>query len=380
MSPSYIDSPNAVSLRTQNIIMMSQEINQSEHQSFCISESFSSESLQDVALFICHELRTPLTSIQGALGLLYTGRLGELSEEGQRVLAIAISNTNRLSRLANAIENRPTLPLTVLSDARIEQLQLENDIHEACDRQQFQLVYQPIITVQSRQIIGFEALARWQHPYKGAISPTVFIPLAEKEGCIHQLGMWVLKQACQQLYLWQQQFPDHPSLTMSVNLSALQLLEPNLVEAIQQVLHETSIAPERLKLEITESALVENQEIAIVVLSKLRALGIQFYVDDFGTGYSSLGRLQNLPIDVLKIDRSFVQGKQWDISETIVLLATKLGLDVIAEGVETAEDLEALQASGCQKMQGYFFSKPVDSQAAAALLATTSSIANLTMK
>lgn len=360
--------------------MMSQEINQSEHQSFCISESFSSESLQDVALFICHELRTPLTSIQGALGLLYTGRLGELSEEGQRVLAIAISNTNRLSRLANAIENRPTLPLTVLSDARIEQLQLENDIHEACDRQQFQLVYQPIITVQSRQIIGFEALARWQHPYKGAISPTVFIPLAEKEGCIHQLGMWVLKQACQQLYLWQQQFPDHPSLTMSVNLSALQLLEPNLVEAIQQVLHETSIAPERLKLEITESALVENQEIAIVVLSKLRALGIQFYVDDFGTGYSSLGRLQNLPIDVLKIDRSFVQGKQWDISETIVLLATKLGLDVIAEGVETAEDLEALQASGCQKMQGYFFSKPVDSQAAAALLATTSSIANLTMK
>ncbi|MGI0489823.1 EAL domain-containing protein [Pantanalinema rosaneae CENA516] len=349
---------------------MSQEINQSSHQSLFAAESFSSESFQDVALFLCHELRTPLTSIQGALGLLYTGQLGQLSEEGERVLAIAISNVNRLSRLANAIENRPTLPLTVLSDARIEQLQLENDLHEACDRQEFQVLYQPIITADSNQIVGFEALVRWQHPSRGMISPTVFIPLAEQIGRIHQLGLWVLKQACQQLYLWQQQFPTHSALTMSVNLSALQLLEPHLVEEVQQILWETQVSPKHLKLEITESALIENQEIAIVVLGKLRALGIQFYVDDFGTGYSSLGRLQDLPIDVLKIDRSFVQGKQWDISETIVLLASKLGLDVIAEGVETVEDLEALQASGCHKMQGYLFSKPIDSQAATALMAT----------
>ncbi|MBL1176625.1 EAL domain-containing protein [Pantanalinema sp. GBBB05] len=350
---------------------MSQEIEQSGNQSLCNSAQFSSEPLQDIALFICHELRTPLTSIQGALGLLYTGHLGKLSEEGQRVLAIAISNANRLSRLANAIENRPTLPMMVFSDARIEQLQLENDLHEACDRQEFQLVYQPIITVESKQIIGFEALARWYHPHKGSISPTVFIPLAEKLGCIHHLGMSVLKQACQQLYLWQQQFPVHSGLTMSVNLSALQLLEPNLIEEVQQVLCETQISPQSLKLEITESALIENQEIAIVVLSKLRALGIQLYVDDFGTGYSSLGRLQDLPIDVLKIDRSFIQGKQWDISETIILLASKLGLDVIAEGVETVEDVAALQSSGCQKMQGYFFSKPIDGPTATNLIAST---------
>jgi EAL domain-containing protein (putative c-di-GMP-specific phosphodiesterase class I) len=360
--------------------MMSQEINQPGNQSLCVSDQFSAKSLQDVALFICHELRTPLTSIQGALGLLYTGRLGDLSEEGQRVLAIAISNANRLSRLANAIENKPTLPMTVLSDDRIEQLQLENDLYEACDRQEFQLVYQPIITMTSGQIIGFEALVRWQHPSKGAISPTVFIPLAEKIGCIHQLGMWVLKQACQQLYIWQQQFPTHPPLTISVNLSALQLLEANLVEEVQQVLQEAQIAPQSLKLEITESALIENQEIAIVVLGRLRALGIQLYVDDFGTGYSSLGRLQELPIDVLKIDRSFIQGKQWDISETIILLAAKLGLDVIAEGVETAEDLEALQSSGCQKMQGYFFSKPVDGQAAATLIATAPASERFTLE
>lgn len=355
--------------------MMSQEINQPGNQAFYAADRFSSESWQNAALFICHELRTPLTSIQGALGLLYTGRLGDLSEEGQRVLAIAMSNVNRLSRLANAIENKPTLPMTVFSDARLEQLQLENDLHKACECQEFQLVYQPIVTTESNQIIGFEALARWQHPTKGTISPTVFIPLAEKIGCIHQLSKWVLKQACQQLYLWQQQFPAKPPLTMSVNLSALQLLEPNLIEDIQQVLHETQIAPQSLKLEITESALIENQDIAIVMLSKLRTLGIQLYVDDFGTGYSSLGRLQDLPIDVLKIDRSFVQRKQWDISETIILLALKLGLDVIAEGVETAEDVTALQASGCQKMQGYFFSMPIDSQAATSLIATQLQIA-----
>jgi c-di-GMP phosphodiesterase len=333
------------------------------------SGSIDSTNLPEgTALFICHELRTPLTSIQGALGLLCTGQLGCLSDEGARVLAIAINNANRLTRLANAIENKPSTPMTVLSKTTIEELQLENALHGAVDRQEFQLVYQAIVSLEKNRIIGFEALARWQHPSKGAIPPTVFIPIAEKAGCIHALGLWVLEQACQQLYTWQQQFTAAPPLTMSVNLSVLQLLEPNLVQEIQQILERTGVTANNLKLEITESMLIENQSDAILVLSKLRAMGIQLYVDDFGTGYSSLGRLQELPIDVLKIDRSFVKSQQWDISETIVLLAAKLGLDVIAEGVETAADLAALLAVGCTKMQGYHFSKPLNSQAATALM------------
>ena len=334
----------------------------------------ATDLLENTALSICHELRTPLTSIQGALGLLHTGQLGCLSDEGQRVLTIAINNADRLARLANAIEGKPTLPMTMLSEETIEQLQLENELFGALYRQEIRVAYQPIVSVENNEIIGFEALARWQHSSKGYISPTIFIPLAEKAGCIHQLGLWMLEQACYQLYIWQQQFPSPSPLAMSVNLSALQLLQPDLIQDIRQILEKTGIAPGSLKLEITESTLIENEPI-IILLSELRAMGIQLYVDDFGTGYSSLGRLQELPIDVLKIDRSFVKGQQWDISETIVLLAAKLGLDVIAEGVETTADLAALQAVGCTKMQGYHFSRPLTSKAATALMLSSYSIA-----
>ncbi len=319
------------------------------------------------ALFLCHELRIPLTSIQGSLGLLRTGQLGCLSDEGRRVLAIAINNANRLNRLADAIENKSTAPMTVLSESIIEQLQLENELYEALEHQQFYLAYQPIISTESNQLIGFEALARWNHPDKGMIAPDTFIALAEKAGCIHQLGLWALQEACHTLYSWQQ-LSSGTSISMSVNLSALQLLRPSLIQEIQHILAVTGVMPHSLKLEITESALIENHQTALTVLSTLRAMGIQLYVDDFGTGYSSLGRLQELPIDALKIDRSFIQKKQWDISSTIVLLAKKLGLDVIAEGIETVEDRAALQAMGCTKMQGYYFSRPLDRQAATALL------------
>ncbi len=324
--------------------------------------------LEDERLRICHELRTPLTSIRGALGLLYSGHFGDLSQEGERILKIAIENTNRLTRLANAIESEPISPMVVLSEETVERLQLENDLHTALQQQEFHLVYQPIIATESHQIIGFEALARWQHPQKGLIPPTVFIPVAEKVGCIHQLGLEILRQACRQLKVWQQQFPVKPLLTMSVNLSTLQLLQPDLIQEIQKILEENKIIPSSLKLEITESSLIENQQTAIRVLACLKTMGIQLYVDDFGSGYSSLRRLQELPIHALKIDRSFIQSKQWDISETIILLAAKLGLDVIAEGVETNEDLAALQAIGCNKMQGYLFSKPLNAQAVTELI------------
>ncbi|MBW4520800.1 MAG: EAL domain-containing protein [Scytolyngbya sp. HA4215-MV1] len=324
--------------------------------------------LEDIASLISHELRTPLTSIRGVLGLLHMGQLGSLSDEGKRLLGIAISNANRLTRLADVIDQEATLPITILSQEEIEQLQLENDLHRAIEQQQFQLYYQPIVSIETNTIVGFEALSRWPHPHRGFIPPSIFIPLLEKIGLIHQLGLWSIEQACQQLHQWQQQFPTTPLLTMSVNLSTLQFLQPDLVQKIQQILQDSQIEPSCLKLEITESALIENYEVATSILSELRGLGVQLYIDDFGTGYSSLGRLQDLPVNALKIDRSFVHGKKWDISETIIILAAKLGLDVIAEGVETSEELDSLQSLGCKQMQGYWFSRPIDGKAASALI------------
>lgn len=329
----------------------------------------TTSQLSDLTSLVSHELRTPLTSIQGALRLLYSGHLGCLTEEGQRLLNIAIHNTDRLTRLAEAIEHEPAISMSIISELEIEQLQLENDFYAAFDQQEIRLFYQPIVNAHENQITGFEALARWHHTSKGWISPSVFVPLAEKTGLIHQLGLWSLEQACRQLSHWQQQFPTHPPLTMSVNLSTLQLLQPDLAQQVLHIIQTTNIAPNSLKLEITESSLIQNHEAAIAILSELRALGVQFYVDDFGTGYSSLGRLKDLPIDALKIDRSFVSGKKWDISETILMLANKLGLGVIAEGVETREELASLKALGCNYMQGYLFSEPVDQQSASNLLA-----------
>ncbi|MBE9225466.1 EAL domain-containing protein [Phormidium sp. LEGE 05292] len=326
------------------------------------------EQLANFSSLVSHELRTPLTSIRAVLGLLNNGYLGSLSEDGLRLLDIAIHNTDRLVRLANAIDRESSVAMAILSDADIEQLQLENDLHSALKNQEFRLYYQPIVSLETNKIIGFEALSRWQHPVKGLISPTKFIPLAEKTGLIHKLGLWSIEQACYQLHKWQQQFPNDPPLTMSVNFSTLQLIQPNLVEKIQSILQTVDIAPDSLKLEITESSLIENLQEAIAIFNQLQALGVQFYVDDFGTGYSALGRLKDLPIDALKIDRSFVLEKKWDISETILILAKKLGLDVIAEGVETLEDLAFIKALGCQKMQGYFFSKPVEQEIASMLI------------
>lgn len=332
----------------------------------------TNDLIDDATLFISHELRTPLTSIKGVLSLLQMGQFGNLSEEGQQLLTIALNNANRLTRLANAIERETLAPITPLSPAEIERLQLENDLYQALTYQQFRIDYQPIVEVDSEQIVSFEALLRWQHPTRGIIPPNVFIPIAERIGLIHQIGIWVIKQACSQLVKWQQQFSNLSLLSMSVNLSALQLLQPDLLQQVQQVLQDTNITPNRLKLEITETALINNQELAFSILSQFRKMGVQVYIDDFGTGYSSLARLQELPFDALKIDRSFIQLKRWDISETIIALASKLGIAVIAEGVETPEELVTLQTLGCQHMQGYLFSKPVDLTSATHLLTSYS--------
>ncbi|MGE5659499.1 MAG: EAL domain-containing protein [Actinomycetota bacterium] len=257
-------------------------------------------------------------------------------------------------------------------------LQLDADLRRALERQEFLLHYQPIVSLSTGKIAGFEALLRWQHPERGLVSPGEFIPVAEEIGLIGQMGEWVIWEACRQMRGWQVQFP-HQHLAMGVNLSGIQFAQAGLSDRIGEILRETGLDGSRLKLEVTESAIVETAESASAILKKLRALGIQTCIDDFGTGYSSLSRLHELPIDTLKIDRSFVsrigtEGEGWEIVRTIGMLASKLGMEVVAEGVETAEQLSVLRnlQCSCHYGQGYFFSRPVGSEAATMLLTTQS--------
>jgi diguanylate cyclase (GGDEF)-like protein len=255
----------------------------------------------------------------------------------------------------------------------LEQLQLENDLQNAINLQQFYLNYQPIVSFVTGQIVGFEALVRWRHPSRGLVSPSEFIPTAEKTGLIVALGEWVLSEAVACLSKWQLQFPDYLPLNMSVNLSGVQLFAPNLLPFLDSLLRVHNLKGEFLKLEITESVLMENAEEAAGVLELLKARQVKVCLDDFGTGYSNLSYLQLLPIDTLKIDRSFVccleeGGKNVTLLEAILNLASSLELEAIAEGVETQDQLVILRSLGCNSYQGYFFSRPLEEEDAVAML------------
>lgn len=246
-------------------------------------------------------------------------------------------------------------------------LQLENDLRRAIERKEFDVYYQPIVSIKDdSKITGFEALVRWHHPERGLVSPTDFISVAEDTGQIIHLGRWVLDRACRQMKQWQDQYPEYRNLTLSVNLSGKQFLQPNLVEQIKGILDETGFNPHNLQLEITESVVIENTEIVTAMLMRLHELGIQLSMDDFGTGYSSLSYLHNFPIDVLKIDRSFISRKEGNsknqIVNTIIALAVNMGLKVVAEGVETEEQLEHLKDLECGYGQGFLFSHPMTAQ------------------
>ena len=255
-------------------------------------------------------------------------------------------------------------------------LQMETALRLAVERKEFMVYYQSIVDLETFKISGFEALIRWNHPEKGFISPANFIPLAEETGLIVEIGEWVLREACQQMERWQKIFPSDPPLFVSVNLSSKQFIQSDLIDRVAQIIQETKINPEGLKLEITESAVMDDVDSATEMLKKLRALGIKLSIDDFGTGYSSLSYLHRFPIDTLKVDRSFVVNMSEDsenveIVRTIVSLAQNLGMNVIAEGVETKEQLAALRKLGCENGQGYLFSKPVAAKAAENLICDT---------
>ncbi len=243
-----------------------------------------------------------------------------------------------------------------------ERLMLESSLHHALDNNELLLHYQPKVNFNTGAVVGVEALVRWNHPVLGQVPPASFIPIAEENGFIGAIGMWVLKEACEQARKWQAQ--GLPQLCVSVNLSARQFQQPNLAEQVGQVLRDTGLDPSCLELEITESTVMQDTEAAITALQSLKQLGVVLSVDDFGTGYSSLSCLKRFPLDVLKIDRSFVNDVTHDtndaaITRAIIALAHGLDLGVVAEGVETLEQALFLQANGCDEMQGFYFSRPV---------------------
>jgi diguanylate cyclase (GGDEF)-like protein len=260
-----------------------------------------------------------------------------------------------------------------MSTATLERVELEDDLRRAIGGGELRLHYQPLVDLPSDRIVGLEALVRWQHPTRGLVPPLSFVPLAEETGLIISLGRWVLETACRQARAWHDEMPN-TQLVMSVNLSARQFTQPDLVDQIAAILAETGLPAHLLELEITETVLMDQSEAGTRALRALRELGVQLVLDDFGTGYSSLAYLKHLPLDTIKIDRSFVSGLDDDdanqpIVEAVIALAHGLGIEVVAEGIETAAQLDRLRALACDRGQGYFFAQPMPADELAPLLA-----------
>ncbi|MGE4293015.1 MAG: putative bifunctional diguanylate cyclase/phosphodiesterase, partial [Desulfovibrio sp.] len=266
-----------------------------------------------------------------------------------------------------------------MHEQALQLMELETDLRKALDHDEFFGVFQPIVSLEDMRIAGFEVLVRWQHPQHGIISPDSFIPLAEDTGLVYGIDHAMLETACAQVALWKQRFPgqffeapDH--LSVSLNFSGKHLKQPVLIGRIEEALTRYGLNPAMVNLEITEHTLMDNPVHAGEMLNKLKEVGVGLCIDDFGTGYSSLSYLQRFPIDVVKIDRSFVTGLEHDrdsrtIVNTVISLGLALGLKVVAEGVETPEQLDILQQAGCRYAQGYLFSRPVSAEDAERMLA-----------
>mgnify|MGYP002777879526 CR=1 FL=1 len=335
-------------------------------------ENCDAIQVQQIADQIHRELSTPF-NLKGnevfctaSIGIALSHSGYEHSED---VLRDADMTMYRAKALGKA---RSEVFEPAIHDRAIARMQLEIDLRRALEHKEFLVVYQPIVSLNSGRVSGFEALIRWQHPQRGWVSPAEFIPVAEETGSIVPIGWWILEQVCQQLRAWQQHSVVDSRLTVNVNLSGKQLSQPDLVREVKQILHKTGLSPSSLKLEITESVLMDNVNAAVAILQQLKTLGIQLAIDDFGTGYSSLSYLHRLPIDTLKIDRSFVNNIDCDpekieMIRTIVSMAWNLGINVVAEGVETKKQMYQLQALRCDYGQGYFFSRPLDAEAAKSL-------------
>jgi predicted signal transduction protein with EAL and GGDEF domain len=259
----------------------------------------------------------------------------------------------------------------------LAQLELESDLHRAFSREEFTIYYQPTVDLRSERIVGMEALLRWKHPQRGLVHPEEFISTTEETGLILTLGRWVLRCSCHQARAWQLQHPMQPPLMLNVNVSASQLKHPDFVSDVAQVLEESGLDPQSLILEITESVLMNDAEVTMGTIRGLKELGVRLAIDDFGTGYSSLGYIRRFEIDILKIDKSFLKSigtraEEPSLAQAVIQLGRSLGLQTIAEGIETAEQLELLQVMDCDLGQGYLFAGPLDPDSMDALLSKAS--------
>ncbi len=309
--------------------------------------------------------------ISTSIGVVLGNKAYERTEQVLRDADIAMYRAKSEGRARFAVFD------DAMRDRAMARLQIEGNLRGAIERHEFEVHYQPILRLDNDQLIGFEALVRWRDPERGLIPPGEFVPVAEENGLIIPLGDWVLFEACTQLARWQSDYPLNPPLTVSVNLSPRQFAQPGLPDRIQDILKETGVPASSLRLEITEGAIMEDPAQGAEMLRRLQAMGIEVEIDDFGTGYSSLSYLQQFPISTLKIDRSFVTrmgvrangiGRGTEIVRTILALAHQLGLAVIAEGVETQDQLARLREMNCEYGQGYLFSKPIPHDQAELLL------------
>jgi diguanylate cyclase (GGDEF)-like protein/PAS domain S-box-containing protein len=294
-----------------------------------------------------------------SIGIAFGSAGYERAEEVLRDADAAMYRAKALGRARHEVFDE------ALHLAAMDRLRLETDLRRAVQEQSFGLHYQPIVCLADGRVTGFEALVRWRHPAWGLVPPDQFIQVAEETGLILPIGRWVLSEACEKIQKWQQEHPSDPPLAINVNLSRRQLLQADLVEQIRQILEQTGLPPESLQLEITESAILENPDSAAEFLQHLKSLDIGLCVDDFGTGYSSLSSLQQFPVDVLKIDRSFIrgmgpEGERDEIVRAVVGLAHSLQMEVVAEGVETEGQLARLKEMACDYVQGYLLCQALD--------------------
>jgi PAS domain S-box-containing protein len=301
-----------------------------------------------------------------SIGIAFCGTSYTNSEDLVRDAEIAMYRAKREGKARSQVFD------TAMHTIAVKRLRLETDLRRALERREFRVHYQPIVSLQSGKIVGFEALSRWQRP-EGLLSPAHFIQIAEETGIILPMNRLLLREACLQLRAWHSEFPCDPPLTISVNVTPKEFAQPDLADQMKTILVETGVHPSSINVEITETIAMADPQRSSLVLAELKALGVHISIDDFGTGYSSLSRLQGFPVDTLKIDRAFISKIDTD-SETseivriIVMLAHNLGLKVVAEGAETAEQVRVLRQLKCELVQGYFFAPPGDHAAAQALL------------
>jgi EAL domain-containing protein (putative c-di-GMP-specific phosphodiesterase class I) len=326
----------------------------------------SAETVELFAERVAREMARPVTLLEGevfvttSIGIALSDAPTDTPETPETLLRNADAAMYRAKDMGR---DRTELFDTHTHHSAVTNLRVGNELHRAIERGEMRVFYQPMVQISTGRLAGFEALIRWEHPERGLVSPMEFVPLAEETGLIVPLGSWALEQACRQLVHWRQASPENAHLTMSVNLSPRQLLEPGLPGEVARVLHETGVTPDAMWLEITESTLMRDAESAVGALTALRGLGVHLSVDDFGSGYSSLAYLQQLPVEALKIDRTFVDKVAADdgsgaIVEAVVSLARALGLRTVAEGIETGQQLRRVRATGVDLGQGYLFGRP----------------------